>query len=343
MKNMEFKRKLPIPMEIKEQYPMTDSAAAVKEARDREIADIITGKSSKKLLLIGPCSADREDAVLEYCTRLAAVQEKVSEKLFLVPRVYTNKPRTTGEGYKGMVHQPDPEKEYDMLEGIIATRRMHLSVLCETGLSTSDEMLYPENFRYISDIVSYEAIGARSVEDQGHRLVSSGLSVPVGMKNPISGDLSVMLNSISAAQQSHTFIYRGWEVTTSGNPLAHAVVRGYFNRHGESQPNYHYDDLELLYRMYSDRNIQNMALIVDVNHANSDKKYYEQPRICREVIHSCSLSSEIAGMVKGLMIESYLEEGSQEVGGGVYGKSITDPCLGWNATEKLIYELAEMM
>lgn len=343
MKNMEFKRKLPVPKEIKEQYPLPESAAQAKDRRDREISDIITGKSEKKLMVIGPCSADREDAVLEYCTRLAALQEKVSEKFVLVPRVYTNKPRTTGEGYKGIVHQPDPEKDYDMLEGIIATRRMHLSVLCETGLSTADEMLYPENFRYISDIVSYEAIGARSVEDQGHRLVSSGLSVPVGMKNPTSGDISVMLNSISAAQHAHTFIYRGWEVSTCGNPLSHAVLRGYVNRHGEAQPNYHYDDLMLLFEMYSERDLENMALVVDVNHANSDKKYYEQPRICREVIHSCRHSRDIEKMVKGFMIESYLEDGSQEIGGGVFGKSITDPCLGWESTQKAVLELAELL
>ncbi len=343
MQNMEFKRKLPIPMEIKEQYPLSKDCAAVKGARDREISDIILGKSPKKLLVIGPCSADREDAVLEYALRLARLQEKVSEKLLLIPRVYTNKPRTSGSGYKGMVHQPDPEKAYDMLEGIVATRRLHLSVLSETGLSTADEMLYPENFRYISDIVSYEAIGARSVEDQEHRLVSSGLDVPVGMKNPTSGDISVMLNSIYAALHPHTFIYRGWEVSTSGNPLAHAILRGYVNRHGEMQPNYHFDDLELLYEAYSEWNFANMALIIDTNHANSNKKYEKQPRICREVLQSCRHSKEIDSIVRGFMIESYLESGSQEVGGGVYGKSITDPCLGWDDTEKLVLELAELV
>ena len=343
MKNMDFKRKLPIPMEIKEQYPLSSECAAVKERRDREIADIILGRSAKKLLIIGPCSADREDAVLDYCTRLSLLQEKVSDKLILVPRVYTNKPRTSGSGYKGMVHQPDPEKEYDMLEGIVATRRLHLSVLSETGLSTADEMLYPENFRYISDIVSYEAIGARSVEDQEHRLVSSGLDVPVGMKNPTSGDISVMLNSIYAALHPHTFIYRGWEVSTAGNPRAHAILRGFVNRHGEAQPNYHFDDLELLYEAYSEWNFANMALIIDTNHANSNKKYEKQPRICREVLQSCRHSKEIDSIVRGFMIEPYLESGSQEVGGGVYGKSITDPCLGWDDTEKLVLELAELV
>ena len=342
MKNMEFRRKLPIPMEIKEKFPLSGESAAVKVQRDKEISAIIRGESRKKLIVVGPCSADREDAVLDYCLRLAALQEKVKKNLILVPRVYTNKPRTSGKGYKGMVHQPDPEKEYDMLEGIIATRRLHLAVISETGLSTADEMLYPENFRYISDIVSYEAIGARSVEDQGHRLVSSGLDVPVGMKNPTSGDISVMLNSITAAQSAHTFIYRGWEVSTKGNELAHAVLRGYVNKHGESQPNYHFEDLELLWNAYSGKGLKNPALLVDVNHSNSDKKFDEQPRICKEVIHSCRHSSEIDGMVKGFMIESYIEDGRQEIGDGVYGKSITDPCLGWEKTEKLIMELCSL-
>ena len=329
-------------MEIKEKFPLSGESAAVKVQRDKEISAIIRGESRKKLIVVGPCSADREDAVLDYCLRLAALQEKVKKNLILVPRVYTNKPRTSGKGYKGMVHQPDPEKEYDMLEGIIATRRLHLAVISETGLSTADEMLYPENFRYISDIVSYEAIGARSVEDQGHRLVSSGLDVPVGMKNPTSGDISVMLNSITAAQSAHTFIYRGWEVSTKGNELAHAVLRGYVNKHGESQPNYHFEDLELLWNAYSGKGLKNPALLVDVNHSNSDKKFDEQPRICKEVIHSCRHSSEIDGMVKGFMIESYIEDGRQEIGDGVYGKSITDPCLGWEKTEKLIMELCSL-
>lgn len=341
MKNMEFKRKLPVPKEIKEQYPLTAKLQQLKEARDREIADVFTGNSDKMVLIIGPCSADREDAVLDYCTRLAALQEQVADKLVLIPRVYTNKPRTTGDGYKGLLHQPDPRRDSDLLEGVIAIRRLHTNVLAQTGLSTADEMLYPDNYRYLSDLLSYVAVGARSVENQEHRLTSSGIAVPVGMKNPTSGDISVMLNSIMAAQHPHTFIYRGWEVVTKGNDLTHAILRGYMNRHGEPIPNYHFEELERLYQAYSARNLKNMALIVDANHANSAKKYAEQPRICKEVLHSCRHSSHIREMVKGFMIESYLEEGSQKIGEGIYGKSITDPCIGWKDTERLVLEIAE--
>lgn len=340
--NMNFKRKLPIPKEIKEQYPLTAELARVKEARDRQIADIFTGKDNRMVLIIGPCSADREDAVLDYCHRLARLQEVVKDKLLLIPRVYTNKPRTTGAGYKGLLHQPDPEGKPDMLQGVIAIRRLHTNVLAETGLSTADEMLYPDNYRYLSDLLAYVAVGARSVENQEHRLTSSGIAVPVGMKNPTSGDISVMLNSILAAQSGHTFIYRGWEVDTTGNPLAHAILRGYVNKHGEAIPNYHYEDLEHLYQNYQAKGLQNMALIVDTNHSNSAKKYDQQPRICKDVLYTCRHSTQIRSMVKGFMIESYLENGSQKIGEGIYGKSITDPCIGWPETERLVKEIAEL-
>lgn len=343
MQNMNFKRKLPVPKEIKEQYPLTDALAKVKQARDAQIADVFTGKSDKLVLIIGPCSADREDAVLDYCERLAKLQEAVSDRLILIPRVYTNKPRTTGDGYKGLLHQPDPEKRPDMLEGVIAIRRLHTKVLANTGLSTADEMLYPDNYRYLSDLLSYVAVGARSVENQEHRLTSSGIAVPVGMKNPTSGDISVMLNSILAAQHPHTFIYRGWEVDTTGNSLAHAILRGYVNKHGESRPNYHFEELEYLYNAYAAKGLQNIALIVDANHSNSGKKYAEQPRICKEVLHSCRHSADIKAMLKGFMIESYLVPGCQKIGEGVYGKSITDPCIGWDETVRLVQDIAELV
>ena len=343
MKNMHFKRKLPVPKEIKEQYPLTPELSRIKLQRDELISDIFTGKSDKMVLIIGPCSADREDAVLEYCERLAVLQEKVSDRLVLIPRVYTNKPRTTGDGYKGLLHQPDPEQAADMLEGVIAMRRLHTNVLASTGLSTADEMLYPDNYRYLSDLLAYVAVGARSVENQEHRLTSSGIAVPVGMKNPTSGDISVMLNSIMAAQHPHTFIYRGWEVDTTGNELAHAIFRGYVNRHGEPIPNYHFEEMEHLYNAYAAKGLQNMALVIDTNHSNSAKKYAEQPRICKEVLHSCRHSAHIKSMVKGFMIESYLEEGSQKIGEHIYGKSITDPCIGWAATERLVQDIADLI
>ena len=340
--NMKFIRKLPIPMELKEQYPLKEEYAKKKIARDAEIADVFSGRSDKLILIIGPCSADREDSVLDYISRLAAVQEKVKNEILIIPRIYTNKPRTTGDGYKGMVHQPNPNAKEDMLEGIIAIRRLHTKAIEETGFFCADEMLYPENYRYLSDLLSYVAIGARSVENQQHRLVSSGMDIPVGMKNPTGGDISVMLNSITAAQHSHTFLYRGWECESSGNPLAHAILRGYVNKHGESMPNYHFEDLAHLYLEYTKKNLANPALIVDTNHANSGKKYLEQIRICKEVLHSCALSPEIKSFFKGFMIESYIEDGTQKIGENIYGKSITDPCLGWEKTERLIFELAEM-
>ena len=341
--NMDFVRKLPIPKEIKEQFPIPEEVKKVKAERDAAISDVFTGKSDKFLLIIGPCSADREDSVLDYVNRLAKVQDKVKDKILIIPRIYTNKPRTTGQGYKGMVHQPDPTKSEDMLEGLIAIRKLHTKALTETGLGCADEMLYPENHRYLSDILSYVAIGARSVEDQQHRLTASGLMVPVGMKNPTSGDYSVMLNSIIAAQSQHTFLYRGWEARSKGNPLTHAILRGYVDKHGNSHPNYHYEDLVRLYDMYSAKDLENMAVIIDANHANSGKQFMEQIRICNEVLHSCRHNNDIRKIVKGFMIESYIVDGCQKVEEGTYGKSITDPCLGWEKTEKLIYDIADQL
>jgi 3-deoxy-7-phosphoheptulonate synthase len=340
---MEFYRKLPIPKDIKEQYPLTSDLATLKEAEDKEIRNVFEGKTNKFLLVIGPCSADNEDSVIDYISRLRTVQDKVSDKIVIVPRIYTNKPRTTGEGYKGMLHQPNPNEHPDMLKGIIAIRSLHMRALKETGFSCADEMLYPENHRYLSDVLSYVAVGARSVEDQQHRLCASGLDIPCGMKNPTSGDISIMLNSIVAAQHSHTFIYRGWEVKSLGNPHAHAILRGHVDDRGVSHPNYHYEDLISLYEAYSAKGLSNMAVLVDTNHSNSGKQYLEQIRIAKEVLHSCRHNADVRSMVKGLMIESYIEDGCQKIGENVYGKSITDPCLGWDKTEKLIYDIAEAL
>jgi 3-deoxy-7-phosphoheptulonate synthase len=341
--SFEFVRKLPVPSEIKEQYPVPEAAAKIKIERDKEIKDVFTGNSDKFLVIIGPCSADNEEAVLDYTMRLAKVQEKVKDKLILIPRVYTNKPRTTGTGYKGMLHQPDPEKKPDLLGGLIAIRKMHIDVISQTGLTPADEMLYPENYWFLSDVLSYVAVGARSVEDQQHRLTASGIDVPAGMKNPTSGDFSVMLNSVVAAQAKQTFIYRNWEVNTPGNPLTHTILRGAVNKHGQCIPNYHYEDLNRLFQMYSKRDLANPAVVVDANHSNSNKQFKEQIRITKEVLHSCNHSTDIKSFVKGVMIESYIEEGNQKVGEGVYGKSITDPCLGWNDSERLIYEIADLV
>ncbi|MCR5633402.1 MAG: 3-deoxy-7-phosphoheptulonate synthase [Eubacterium sp.] len=340
---MEFVRKLPTPLEIKQQYPLDDRTKEIKETRDQEILDIFSGKSNKFLMIIGPCSADNEEAVVDYMHRLAGVQEKIKDKIFIIPRVYTNKPRTTGTGYKGMLHQPDPEGHEDMLAGIIAIRHMHKRVVEETGFTCAEEMLYPSNHRYLSDLLSYIAVGARSVEDQEHRMVSSGVGIPVGMKNPPSGDISVMMNAITAAQSKQDFIYRGWEVRTNGNPYAHAIMRGYIGNVGQSQPNYHYEDLMAVYEAYQERNLKHPAIIVDTNHANSNKKYLEQIRIAKDIMHSRKLSDDIRGIVKGLMVESYIEDGAQKIGEGVYGKSITDPCLGWAKTERLLLDLAELV
>ena len=339
--SFEFVKKLPTPSEIKEQYPVPEKLVALKKERDQEIRDVLTGKSNKFLVIIGPCSADNEDAVCDYVSRLAKVNEKVKDKLILIPRIYTNKPRTTGEGYKGIVHQPDPEKKPDLLAGLIAMRKMQIHAMDVSGLTAADEMLYPENWRYVSDILSYVAIGARSVEDQQHRMTVSGFDVPAGMKNPTSGDLTVMLNSVYAAQHPHTFIYRGWEVNTTGNDLAHTVLRGATSKHGQNLANYHYEDLNLLLQLYNERDLKNPATIIDSNHSNSSKQYKQQSRIIKEVMHSRKLSPDIHNLVKGVMIESYLVEGSQKVGEGVYGKSITDPCLGFEDSEQLIYDIAE--
>ncbi len=341
--NMNFLRKLPIPQDIKAQFPVTEEMTALKEKRDAEIKKVFKGESDKLLLIIGPCSADQEDSVIDYISRLKKVSEKVEDKILIIPRIYTNKPRTTGDGYKGMLHQPDPNKKEDMLEGVIAIRKLHMRAIKETGFTCADEMLYPENHRYLSDLLSYIAVGARSVENQQHRLVSSGLDVPVGMKNPTGGDISVMMNSITAAQHPHTFIYRGWEVESEGNEYAHAILRGYVNKHGQSLPNYHYEDLIHLCETYSNTNLKNPAVIIDTNHANSGKQYNEQIRIAKEVLHSCRHSEDVKRMVKGLMVESYIQDGAQKAEEGIYGKSITDPCLGWEKTERLILDLADLL
>ena len=341
--NMDFVCKLPIPKLIKEEYPLTEKSAEIKNQRDKEIRDIFEGKERKLILVIGPCSADNEDSVMDYICRLAKLQEQVKDKIFIIPRIYTNKPRTTGDGYKGMLHQPDPNAAADLIKGIVAIRKLHMRAVNETGMTCADEMLYPENHRYLSDILSYVAIGARSVEDQQHRLTASGLNIPVGMKNPTSGDLSVMMNSITAAQHSHDYIYRGWEVKSHGNDLSHAILRGYVNDKGQSFSNYHYEDLARLSELYGQHSdLKNPAVIVDTNHANSGKKYLEQPRIAKEILHSCRHNADVDKLVKGLMIESYIEDGAQKIGEGTYGKSITDPCIGWEKTERLILDLAEV-
>lgn len=341
--NMNFIGKLPIPQLIKQEYPINEKLASIKAKRDAEIKKIFTGESNKFLLVIGPCSADHDDSVIEYIYRLRGVAEKVQDKIVIIPRIYTGKPRTTGDGYKGMLHQPDPDEAPDLIKGIIAIRKLHMRALSETEFSCADEMLYPENHRYLNDLLSYVAVGARSVENQQHRLTSSGLNIPVGMKNPTSGDISIMMNSITAAQHRHAFIYRGWEVQSEGNPLAHAILRGYVDEKGHSFPNYHYEDLLHVAKVYAEKDLQNKAIIVDTNHANSGKQYLEQVRIAKEVLHSCRHNADIKKMVKGLMIESYLEDGCQKIGEGVYGKSITDPCLGWEKTERLILDLADML
>jgi len=341
--SMNFERKLPIPVEVKAQYPVSDKLAEIVEKRAKEARDIFTGKDNRLVLVIGPCSADNQDSVIDYISRLRKVQDKVIDKIFIIPRIYTNKPRTTGSGYKGMLHQPNPNEKPDMYKGIVAIRELHLRALNETGFSCADEMLYPENYRYLSDILGYVAVGARSVENQQHRLVSSGLDIPVGMKNPTSGDISVMMNSITAAQHGHTFLYRGWEVHSDGNPLTHAILRGYVNKQGQSMPNYHYEDLVHLAEAYEESELANPGVIIDTNHANSNKKHLEQIRIAKEVLYSCRHDTDVKKLVKGFMIESYIEDGAQKVGECVYGKSITDPCLGWEKTERLIYDMAELL
>ena len=340
--NMDFRCKLPIPMEIKEQFPASQAVLSAVDESVNEMRRIFTGESDKMILVIGPCSADSEKPVLDYILRLRGVQDKVADKLLIVPRIYTNKPRTTGDGYKGMLHQPDPNAEPDMLKGVIAIRQLHIKAIEQSGFGCADEMLYPVNYRYLSDILAYVAVGARSVENQEHRLTASGLNIPVGLKNPTSGDITVMMNSIKAAQHSHVFCYRGWEVKTHGNPLSHAILRGYVDKSGVAHPNYHYEDLYSLYETYQASGLENPAVIVDTNHSNSNKRYLEQPRIAKEILHSCRYSPEVRSIVKGLMIESYLEDGAQK-NCDVYGKSITDPCLGWEKTERLIYDIADAL
>lgn len=340
---MDFQRKLPIPQEVKREFPLTEEMEQAKKKRDEVIRSVFEGQSDKFLLIIGPCSADHREPVLEYLSRLCKIQEQVSEKIVIIPRIYTNKPRTTGKGYKGMLHQPDPEAKPDMYKGIVSIRELHMAALRDYGFSCADEMLYPENHRYLSDLLSYVAIGARSVENQQHRLTASGIDVPVGMKNPTGGDLHVMINAITAAQSSHTFIYRGWEVISEGNPWAHAILRGYVDYAGKSVSNYHYEDLATVSELYAQSGLSNPSVIVDTNHNNSGKKYLEQIRIAKDIVHSRNQNADIKKLVKGLMIESYLEDGAQGLGEHVYGKSITDPCLGWEKTEQLIFDIADKL
>lgn len=339
---MKCNKKLPLPEDLKKEYPLSLELAALKMKRDREIRAVFTGADDRFVVIVGPCSADHEDAVCEYVSRLAKVNEKLRDRLVIIPRIYTNKPRTTGEGYKGMLHQPQPDKAPDLLGGIIAIRKMHIRAMAETGLTAADEMLYPENRSYLDDLLSYEAVGARSVENQQHRLTASGMDIPVGMKNPTSGDLSVMLNSVVAAQHPHHFIYRGYDVETTGNELAHTILRGGVNKYGQTIPNYHYEDLIRLSELYAKWDLKNPAVIIDVNHSNSDKQYKEQIRIVSEVLHSRNYNSDLKRLVKGVMIESYLLEGRQDISDHMIpGCSITDPCLGWEDTERLLYDIAE--
>lgn len=340
---MNFIRKLPIPQDIKALYPVDEKSALLRDEREEEIRKIFRGKSNKFILIIGPCSADNREAVLDYISRLKLVQDEVKDKILIIPRIYTNKPRTTGDGYKGMLHQPNPDENPDMLKGIVSIRDLHMSALKDYGFTCADEMLYPENHRYLSDLLAYVAIGARSVENQQHRLTASGISEPVGMKNPTGGDLSIMMNSITAAQHSHTFIYRGWEVKSEGNPYAHAIMRGYIDFAGKNVSNYHYEDLVKLHNLYGETNLVNPSAIIDTNHANSGKQYLEQIRIAKDVVYSCNHNSDIRKMVKGLMIESYIEDGAQKIGEHIYGKSITDPCLGWEKSKELIYKIADTL
>ena len=341
--NAEFTRKLPVPQQIKRRYPVSEELAQIKAQRDKEIRDVFTGASNKFILVIGPCSADNSEAVLDYIGRLKKIDDQVSDKIIIIPRIYTNKPRTTGSGYKGMLHQPDPDRKPDMLKGIVAIRELHMNALKDYGYTCADEMLYPENHRYLSDLLSYVAVGARSVEDQQHRLTASSVLCPVGMKNPTSGDMNILLNSVNAAQHGHTFIYRGWEVHSKGNPLAHSILRGYTDLSGKYVSNYHYEDLVKLQNLYAKTGLLNPAVIVDTNHANSGKNYLEQIRIAKDVVYSRNNNEDIKSMVKGLMIESYIEDGSQGPEGHVYGKSITDACLGWSKTEQLILDIADKL
>ena len=341
--SMNFHRKLPIPQDVKKEFPLTARMEQVKAERDASIRAVFEGTLDKFILVIGPCSADHKEPVLEYISRLRKLEEQVSDKIIIVPRIYTNKPRTTGPGYKGMLHQPDPEAKPDMYKGIVAIRDLHLAALRDYDFSCADEMLYPENYRYLSDLLAYVAVGARSVENQEHRLVASGVDVPVGMKNPTGGDLGVMMNSIVAAQSSHTFLYRGWEVTSEGNPYSHAILRGYLDYAGKSVSNYHYEDLLRVKELYDKSNLVNPSVVVDTNHNNSGKKWLEQIRIAKDVVYSRSQNADIKSLVKGLMIESYIEDGACKADEHTFGKSITDPCLGWEKTERLVLDIADKL
>ena len=340
---VEFIKQLAIPAEIKEMYPLTGKMAEIVATKRAQLEAVFSGRSDKLILIIGPCSADNEESVIDYISRLTPIQEEVKDKILIIPRIYTNKPRTTGEGYKGMLHQPNPNEKTDLFKGLIATRHLHMRAINDTGFACADEMLYPENYQYLDDLLAYVAVGARSVEDQQHRLTASGIDTPVGMKNPTSGDYSVMLNGIMAAQHPHTFIYRGWEVRSDGNPFAHAILRGYTNKHGEPQPNYHYEDLIRLCNAFDERNIKNPAVIVDTNHSNSGKNPFEQPRIINEVLNSAKHDERVKKIMKGFMVESYIEDGNQSVDGGVYGKSITDACLGWDKTKRLLDNIMSVL
>lgn len=341
--SINFVKQLPSEKELKIAYPLSDELCIIKTKRDEKIKKVFSGESDKFIFIIGPCSADSEEPVMDYIHKLADIQSTVKDKIIIIPRIYTGKPRTTGAGYKGMLHQPDPNKKTDMAEGLISIRKLHLRAIAETGMAAADEMLYAENTHYVDDLIAYHAVGARSVEDQMHRLTASGLDVPVGMKNPTSGDLTVMLNSCLAGQTSHIFMYKGYQAETSGNPYTHCILRGGLDKYGKSISNYHYDDLVRLVEEYGNFNISNPACIVDANHNNSGKKWAEQPRIVKEVLHSCRHNNDISKLIKGVMVESYLEDGSQSIGDGCYGKSITDPCLGWEKTKKLILDVAELL
>lgn len=336
-------KSVPSPEEIRDAHPMSEELLNIKAKRDEEIRQVFTGESDRFIAIIGPCSADYEDSVLDYLCRLSKIAEKIKDKVLVIPRIYTNKPRTNGSGYKGMLHQPNPENKPDFIEGVKAIRKMHIKAIAETGLTAADEMLYTDNWPYLQDILSYVAVGARSVENQAHRLTASGIDVPVGMKNPTSGDYNVMLNSCVAAQSKHTFLFSGYETKTDGNPLAHCILRGYLSKSGRSIANYHYEDIKLLCDMYEKYTLLNHACIVDANHNNSGKKWDEQPRIVNEILHSRRHSEKVKQLVKGVMVESYIEDGNQPIGGGCYGKSITDPCLGWDKTEALLYSMAEQL
>lgn len=341
--NMNFVRKLPIPKELKEQYPLSAELEKIKYQRDREISDILMGINSRFLLIIGPCSADREDSVMDYLCRLKLVQEEVSDKILIIPRLYTSKPRSQGKGYMGFLHQPNPSEAPDILKGISQVREFHLRALSETGFSCAEELLYPENHRYLSDLISYVAVGARSVENQEHRLVASGLKIPAGMKNPVGGNLDSLINSISSAKLPHKFLYRGWEVESAGNPLAHAILRGYKDKDGVPHPNYDEKSVLNLLEKYEAAGLSFPTCIIDTNHDNSGKQYEKQPDIALETVDLRNREPAVKKFVKGLMVESYLTDGCQEIDGNIYGQSITDPCIGWDKTEKLIYSLAEKL